>query len=534
MLERARFSPYLRGSTATAMLLGLALLLAGMVAWRARAAAAAHRAAVQRLLEDHASYAAAEFSRRAGAILETAAASLQAPAAGLQAFEDSVRGRDLCDCLSLADGFFALDPATGSLTVDGDSLGPQASRWVRDQVAAQVRWLSSNPTQATGAAAQLRTVDGRPALLAFTIRDGRAYGLLTDPAPILDPVFRRVMAEVPLLPGSVMRGAANDSLIRVSVVGPDGGELWSSAPAGWSDARAEESFPPEISGLSTRVEIRPEAAPRLLRGGLPASPQPLLLAMMALSIGVVAVALLQMRRQHELSRMRADFVSGVSHELRTPITQIRLFTELLLGGRLRTDQERQHSLGLIERETRRLTFLVERILDFSRSERGALTVRPTLIDAHPVLREALDGFEPVARARGMSIRGELGSDLVAPLDAHALRHVLLNFLENAVKYGPAGQIIRVGGERRDGAIRVWVEDGGPGVPAEERRRIWEAYYRLDRPADRVAGGSGIGLSLVRDLVTRHGGRAWVEDGERRGARFIAEFPTESQTPDRSQ
>jgi signal transduction histidine kinase len=308
------------------------------------------------------------------------------------------------------------------------------------------------------------------------------------------------------------------------VVGAEGAELWQSRPATWGEVRAEESFGAAASGLTTHVELRPEAVPWLLRGSLPASPQPLLFALMLLTTGVVGIAFLQMRRQHTLSRMRADFVSGVSHELRTPITQIRLFTDLLLGGRLRTDQERQHSLQLIDREARRLTFLVERILDFGRSERGVLSVNRARVDAGPILREALEGFEPVARARGMVLRVELEPDLWAPLDAYALRHLLLNFLENAVKYGPTGQIIWVGAERRGESLRVWVEDAGPGIPPDERRRVWDPYYRLDRPTDRVVGGSGIGLSLVRDLVVAHGGRAWVEDGERRGARFIAEFP----------
>jgi signal transduction histidine kinase len=530
MSGRLRFSPYLRGSTATAALLALSLLLAGAVAWRARTAARAQRAAVQRLMQDHAGYAAAEFTRRAGERLQSLTSALQTaerratgPLLAPAELADSVRTRDVgCDCLGPANGFFVLDPRTGRLALAGDSAGPQAARWVREQVDAAARGEHT--------AVQVRTVDGRAALLAFavipeeSVGPRAAYGVLDDAGPISARIFQRVWATVPLLPGSVMRGAPNDSLVRVSVAGPDGTELWSSGPPTWSQAAAEEPFPSTVSGLTTRVEILPRAVPWLLRGGLPTSPQPLLLGLMALTTGVVGVAFMQMRRQHALARMRADFVSGVSHELRTPITQIRLFTELLMGGRLRTDQERQHSLQLIERETRRLTFLVERILDFSRSERGALSVHRSVIDAQPILREALDGFEPVARARGMVVRATLEPELIASLDAYAVRHILLNFLENAVKYGPPGQIIWVGAERADGAIRIWVEDGGPGVPPDERTRIWEPYYRLDRPTDRVVGGSGIGLSLVRDLVARHEGRSWVEDGERRGARFIAEFP----------
>ncbi|HEU4885871.1 MAG TPA: histidine kinase dimerization/phospho-acceptor domain-containing protein, partial [Longimicrobium sp.] len=154
--------------------------------------------------------------------------------------------------------------------------------------------------------------------------------------------------------------------------------------------------------------------------------------LLAVTAAVVAVAFLQLRRQHELARLRADFVSGVSHELRTPLTQIRMFSELLLGGRLRTDDERDRSLRLIDREARRLAFLVENVLDFSRAERGTLDIsrEPTRVGV--AVEEIVDGFRPVASARGMQIRTEVEEEAVANLDRGGFRQVLLNFLENAV------------------------------------------------------------------------------------------------------
>ncbi|HEV3052586.1 MAG TPA: HAMP domain-containing sensor histidine kinase, partial [Longimicrobium sp.] len=289
-------------------------------------------------------------------------------------------------------------------------------------------------------------------------------------------------------------------------------------------ASAVEPIPGAFGWLSARVELRPEAAARLVEGGVPASPLPLLLGLLAVTAAVVAVAFLQLRRQHELARLRADFVSGVSHELRTPLTQIRMFSELLLGGRLRTDEERDRSLRLIDREAKRLAYLVENVLDFTRAERGTLDVSPEPTRVAAAVEEIVEGFAPVARARGMQVRTELDPEAAARLDRGGFRQVLLNFLENAVKYGPAGQTIVAGVARAEGRVRVWVDDEGPGIPPALRERIWQPYYRLNREIDRVVGGSGIGLSVVRGLVARHGGRSWMEDAPGGGARFVAEFP----------
>jgi signal transduction histidine kinase len=115
--------------------------------------------------------------------------------------------------------------------------------------------------------------------------------------------------------------------------------------------------------------------------------------------------------------------------------------------------------------------------------------------------------------------------VVASVDDDALRQVLLNLLDNAVKYGPEGQEIRVGVTPESAGVRVWVEDEGPGIPPGDRERIWKRFFRLDAHRESSVAGTGTGLTVVRDLVALHGGRSWVEPGERGGARFVVEFPT---------
>jgi signal transduction histidine kinase len=554
-----------RALTATGALLAVALLLACAVAWQAHRAAAAHREATRRLLNDHAAYAAAEFAKRAAATLEAGFVTLQhfptnaledrpasTPLPSASTYRATIREQDYwCQCFDAVERFFALDLRGGGLDVAGPALDAGMAAWVRRQVAAHAAWLAGNPREAQVNAFdqiegrqqtnsyQLRIQQvtarvhgsgpGAEALLFTVVFDDQdrpraAYGLMAPPAAFAAPVFQRVIDRNALLPGSVHRGAPNDSLLRVAVAGPGGAEIYRSAAGTSAAARASEPLPGAFRWLTTRVELRPEAAARLVEGGVPASPLPWLVGLLAVTAAVVGVAFLQLRRQHELARLRADFVSGVSHELRTPLTQIRMFSELLLGGRLRTEAERDRSLRLIDREARRLAFLVENVLDFSRAERGTLDISPEPTRVGLAVEEIVEGFRPVASARGMQIRTEVDEEAVALLDRGGFRQVLLNFLENAVKYGPAGQTVVAVAVRSGETVQLWVMDEGPGIPAAERERVWEPYYRMNREIDRVVGGSGIGLSVVRGLVARHGGRAWVEEAPGGGARFVAEFP----------
>ena len=250
----------------------------------------------------------------------------------------------------------------------------------------------------------------------------------------------------------------------------------------------------------------------------------MLVALFVIAAGLLTLALVQLRRQQELARLRTEFVSGVSHELRTPLAQIRWFAELLHLGKLRSEDERARSAGIIDQEARRLTYLVENVLNFSRSEKGANRVSPAPVDLDHEILEALELFAPLARARKMLVATALDASAVISLDRDAFRQILLNLLDNAVKYGPAGQTITVGSEIAGDRARVWVEDQGPGIPNEDRQRVWEPYVRLNRDAESATGGSGIGLSVVRELVSLHGGRTRAESAPGGGARVVIELP----------
>src|SRR5262249_34293398 len=161
-------------------------------------------------------------------------------------------------------------------------------------------------------------------------------------------------------------------------------------------------------------------------GGLPQSRLPVLLGLLGLTAGLLVVAVLQLRREHDLARLRADFVSSVSHELRTPLAQIRLFSETLLLGRVRSAGEGRRSLEVISQDSRRLTPLAENVLYFSRSERNVQPIARERVPLAALAGEVVDSFAPLARARRAAVRLDVESDVAAPVDAGAFRQVLLN------------------------------------------------------------------------------------------------------------
>lgn len=242
------------------------------------------------------------------------------------------------------------------------------------------------------------------------------------------------------------------------------------------------------------------------------------------------------RRLEEITTLRADFVASASHELRTPLAQIRMFAELLRKGSLRNAEEADRALRIIEKEASRLTILVDNILNYARLRRraethaqgaggnGAGTAAPIPADVAIDVEQALEAFSPLALERGVRVVSAVEGRPHAAVDSQALRQVLINFLENAVKYGPRGQTVTVGAREDDGMVRLWVDDEGPGVPDGERERIWRAFHRGSSAESSAQGGSGIGLAVVRDLVLQAGGRVAIEPSPSGGARFVAELP----------
>jgi signal transduction histidine kinase len=178
--------------------------------------------------------------------------------------------------------------------------------------------------------------------------------------------------------------------------------------------------------------------------------------------------------------------------------------------------------------------LVDNVLLFGRGERGAATQRTERVALAPIVRDVVTAFAPLAAAADATVRVERLEDCVAPADRAELRQLLLNLLDNAVKYGPRGQTVTVGlarvGEPGAERARIWVEDEGPGIPEADRARVWEPFVRLARDVESETAGSGIGLAVVHQIVERHGGSARVESAPGGGACAVVELPGASAPP----
>ena len=551
-------------SAALVTLLAFALILTGILGWQALDAERSHRAAAESALSDYASFAAWQMNQQAGQeILGAMISTFIVPLTrvdpdkpeGWPSPEDFMgASRNPPAPAKYLDGirfYFRLDWRDSSISIAGDQPSPAVLKWVRDTVLSSPSRFGTPPirTQAFGSAdrnpasrlgiivsndsyvATVDSVDGRLRVVCYVLSrdyDGRllvTYGFETDARNFVGPLFDSVLTRTPLLPPSLLHGTDRNEVLAIKAWAPMGAQVYTSWPKSFEqDFTVVDTLDERFGRLRLGVSLRRDFASQLVVGGLPRSRLPVLASLFALTAGLVVAAVYQLRRQQQLAQLRVDFVSGVSHELRTPLAQIRLFAELLRNGQLRSDQERERSFSIIDEEAQRLTYLVENVLAFARSEHGRNTViaEPLAIDVE--MEAAIDAFAPLARVRRAKIRSTIEPGLVARVDPRALRQVVLNLLDNAVKYGPLGQTVCVSLSGSESSVIIAVEDEGPGVPKGEREKIWDPYVRLSRETESAAGGSGIGLSIVRELVKLHEGRTWVEDTKAGGARFIIEFP----------
>jgi signal transduction histidine kinase len=299
----------------------------------------------------------------------------------------------------------------------------------------------------------------------------------------------------------------------------------------------DEQIPGLFGGLTVAAGINPQIATELIIGGLPGVHVPILGgstggvlgSLWAFTTLMIVMAIVLLRRERALARMRTDFVSRVSHELRTPLAQILMFAQTLLLDRVRTEEERKRSLTVIDKEARRLSHLVENILQFARGERGSAEVCLAPTPLPPLVREVADQFRPMMRGGNLRVASTVTDDTTVDLDPGAFQQMLLNLLDNAVKYNPAGDVdVSVSAE--DGErIALAVEDRGPGVPSSEQDRIWEPYYRTGDDTNAAAGGTGIGLAVVRELARLHRAVVTVADRDGGGARFVIGFKLSTDT-----
>ena len=247
------------------------------------------------------------------------------------------------------------------------------------------------------------------------------------------------------------------------------------------------------------------------------------LVMVALSIAVVIAGLIVVfvaaARERRLSNLKSDFVANVSHELKTPLSVVRMFGELLQRGQAETPEKRSQYLQIINTESERLTGLIENLLDFARAERGRASYNFNEGCLESVVHRAVEACRP--RTDDTEIVIDIPDDLpFVWIDERAVEIALINLIDNALKYAPDGRRISVVLRRANRTVEFRVTDQGPGISTEERRRVFERFFRGKSAEATKTRGSGIGLALVQHIATAHGGRAWVESPETGGSTFV--------------
>ncbi len=237
---------------------------------------------------------------------------------------------------------------------------------------------------------------------------------------------------------------------------------------------------------------------------------------------VVCVDVTDVRR---LESHRRDFVANVSHELRTPVTAVRSAAETLRGAAASDPAATARFLEIIERNAERLQHLVEDLLDLSRIESREYKLHLEPVEIAPLLSHAVGLFREEADKKRIRLRADPSGTLpAARADRRAVEQVLANLIENAVKYCPERSDVRVTAEAADEAVRVIVEDDGPGIDEKHLPRIFERFYRVDAGRSRDLGGTGLGLSIVKNLVEAMGGRISVDSAPGKGSRFKFTLP----------
>ena len=226
-----------------------------------------------------------------------------------------------------------------------------------------------------------------------------------------------------------------------------------------------------------------------------------------------------------LETIRQDFVANVSHELRTPMASIKGYSETLLDGALDDKSNARDFINIIHQDSNRLANLIDDLLDLSKIESGKMDMVFLPLEFKPIMQRTIGILEQPAREKSLTITFDISDTLPRiSADDKRLSQVLLNLIDNAIKYTPPGGSIDINARDLEKLIQVNITDTGIGIPPEDISRIFERFYRVDKARSRELGGTGLGLSIVRNIVSAHGGEVWVQSEYGSGSTFSFTIP----------
>jgi signal transduction histidine kinase len=295
---------------------------------------------------------------------------------------------------------------------------------------------------------------------------------------------------------------------RIELVAADGTPIYAFGgftPPEGATPRVTRELDPPLAAWRLRHYPSPRLEGKDLGGGAKVSA---FVAAVALGLVVIALAIYVFRAagaEAREARRRVTFVNQVSHELKTPLTNIRMYAELLEDRIDEEEAEPRRYVGVIVSESQRLSRLIGNVLSMARQQRNKLAVRPAKGRADLAIAAVLDQFAPSLASAGFEVVREIASDGTSLVDVDALGQIIGNLISNVEKYAGAGRWLAVRSRRDEDRLVVEVADRGPGVPRGHRERIFAPFVRLSEEVSEGASGTGIGLTIARDLARLHGG-----------------------------
>ncbi|MBN1688697.1 MAG: HAMP domain-containing protein [Candidatus Omnitrophica bacterium] len=238
------------------------------------------------------------------------------------------------------------------------------------------------------------------------------------------------------------------------------------------------------------------------------------------------LVLYDMTQIRRLEKVRSEFLANVSHELKTPLTSIKGFVETLLGGALKDPERAGSFLQMMKEDSDRLTRLIEDLLELSSIESKEEPLQAGRVELKKEVDRIVKGFEQACAEKKIKVENRVAEGISFSADPDKIRQVLVNLLDNAVKFNRENGSVMVDAILRDNFMEVRIEDTGIGIPESSRERIFERFYRVDKARSRALGGTGLGLSIVKHIIEAHGGTVSCQSREGKGSTFILRLPVD--------
>ncbi|MCH9031983.1 MAG: GHKL domain-containing protein, partial [candidate division Zixibacteria bacterium] len=340
------------------------------------------------------------------------------------------------------------------------------------------------------------------------------FGALIDDDVLLNTVISNIVNSLPL--------GENHSLIISNDVGE---RLYGEPPPDESRLTAtrgfEGSFPSWMIELH-QVDLR--FFEQILSSRRSIYVYALVIVMIALTLGAIMTARI-MSRELELARLKSDFVSTVSHEFRSPLTSIRQLSEMLQSGRVQSEERRNHYYDVILEQSERLSLMVSNILDLVRIDEKRFRLNREYVRVEELLGAIITRASQMVGDKEAPVRLCIADSLPAiMIDPDAITLVMNNLIDNAIKYSGESMEVTVKAFHDDNDLFITVKDNGIGIPKNETEKVFERFYRRGDELTRRVKGSGLGLSLVRELVGAHGGTVNVVSEVNKGSLFTIRLP----------